>query len=160
VPDASIVFEFTSAGQGADITPSPTTTDEDGRAEVYLHLGNKLGLQTGAAHVVVGAGDAGPSVTFSAIGEAPSLPDPDNRPPDADYNWHCEDLVCQFTDASSDDDGNVIRWQWDFGDGSTSDQAEPTHRYPGAGNYEVTLIVTDNDGATDESTAHVDVESD
>jgi PKD repeat protein len=54
----------------------------------------------------------------------------------------------------------VVRWQWNFGDGGTSEEAEPTHRYPAEGTYLVTLIVTDNDGATDESTAHVDVESD
>lgn len=153
VRGATVVFELTSAGEGAEISPSPTTTDADGRAEAHMRLGEKVGLQTGAAHVVVQNGTA-PSATFSAIARSAN---PDNRSPDADYNWHCEGLSCQFTNASSDPDGTVTRWNWDFGDGDTSDTAEPLHQYPAPGSYEVTLIVTDNDGATDESTAHVDV---
>jgi chitodextrinase len=157
VDNATVVFELTSAGDGGEVFPSPTTTDETGHAEAQVLLGDKLGLQTGAAHVVVG-GVNGPSATFSATADPPPLPDPENRAPDADYNWHCEDLVCEFTDASSDEDGDVVRWQWNFGDGGTSEEAEPNHRYPAEGTYLVTLIVTDNDGATDESTAHVDVD--
>jgi PKD repeat protein len=162
VPDATVIFEITSAGDGAEISPSQTTTDAAGRAEAHMFLGDKVGLQTGAARVVVASGP-GPSATFSATAKPanPGNPgNPYNRSPDADYNWHCEGLSCQFTNASSDRDGAVIRWQWSFGDGGTSEQAEPLHLYPAPGTYEVTLIVTDNDGATDASTAHVDVDSD
>jgi chitodextrinase len=157
VRGATVVFELTSAGEGAEVTPSPATTDAGGHAEAHVLLGDKVGLQTGAAHVVVGSG-TGPSATFSAIANPGT--NSDNRAPDADYNWHCQGLSCQFTNASNDPDGTVIRWDWDFGDGGTSDLAEPLHLYPAPGTYEVTLIVTDNNGATDESTAHVDVESD
>jgi hypothetical protein len=157
VRGATIVFELTSAGEGAEISPSTTTTDEVGHAEARMLLGDKVGLQTGAAHVVV-AGVKGPSAPFSATAH-PAAPDnPDNQPPNADYNWHCEDLRCEFTDASSDRDGAVVRWDWRFGDGGTSSEAEPAHEYPSSGTYLVTLIVTDNDGATDESTAHVEVD--
>jgi hypothetical protein len=156
VPDATVVFELTSAGEGAEIFPSPTTTDSTGHTEAHMLLGDKVGLQTGTVHVVV-EGATGPSATFSALANAANR---DNRRPDADFNWHCEDLTCQFTNASTDDDGSVTGWNWRFGDGGTSEEAEPSHLYPAPGTYEVTLMITDNDGATDESTAHVDVSSD
>jgi|GEM_PF-1626998 len=52
-----------------------------------------------------------------------------------------------FTDQSSDPDGQIVQWQWDFGDGTTSTTQSPTHAYEKAGTYTVTLTVTDNEGA-------------
>jgi len=157
MPEATVIFEFTSAGEGAEIFPSFATTNEDGLAEAEMRLGDKIGVQTGTARLLLD-GDPGPTATFSAF--AKPAGHPHNREPEADYNWHCESVICQFTDASSDSDGDVVRWRWDFGDGRTSDQAEPLHVYTGPGTYEVTLVVTDDDGATDESAAHVEVELD
>jgi hypothetical protein len=55
-------------------------------------------------------------------------------------------------DASSavDVDGSVVRYDWDFGDGHTAVDAgpEPTHTYTAPGTYIVTLVVTDNEGAS------------
>jgi VCBS repeat-containing protein len=86
-------------------------------------------------------------------------PTPSNEPPDADYNWHCEGLTCRFTDASEDDDGDVVSWNWNFGGTGTSAQQNPSHTFPGPGEYEVTLTVRDDRGASDASTAEVDVEA-
>jgi PKD repeat protein len=85
---------------------------------------------------------------------------PGNRPPDADYNWHCEGLSCDFVDRSRDSDGQVRGWSWNFGDGSPAvTQQNPTHTFAGPGNYTVTLTATDDDGASDASSATVDVEA-
>jgi VCBS repeat-containing protein len=85
---------------------------------------------------------------------------PANRAPHADYHSHCDGLTCQFTDASSDPDGQVTAWSWDFGDGSTaSTQQNPLHTYPGDGTYTVTLTATDNDGAADAAAASVTVQA-
>ena len=41
---------------------------------------------------------------------------------------------------------NGNAFYWDFGDGTTSTAINPSHLYPGAGNYTVTLVVTDTNG--------------
>ena len=50
----------------------------------------------------------------------------------------------QFTDTSTDPDGEIVAWLWDFGDGTTSTEPNPTHRYEQGGVYTVTLTVTDD----------------
>jgi gliding motility-associated-like protein len=54
-----------------------------------------------------------------------------------------------FTDLSTTANGNLISWQWSFGDGSSSNQQNPQHFYNNAGNYLVTLIVINNFGCAD-----------
>jgi Tol biopolymer transport system component/uncharacterized membrane protein len=54
-----------------------------------------------------------------------------------------------FTDASTDADGTIVAWRWDFGDGATSSARNPSHTYDEPGAYTVRLTVTDDDGATD-----------
>lgn len=50
---------------------------------------------------------------------------------------------------SSDVDGSIVSYSWVFGDGSTGTGISPTHKYSDKnGNYQVTLTVTDNTGAT------------
>jgi PKD repeat protein len=75
-----------------------------------------------------------------------------NTPPTAALTWSPTepapgDLV-QFSDASSDPDGAIASWAWDFGDGTSSNAQNPTHQYAAVGTFTVTLTVTDNDGAT------------
>ena len=48
---------------------------------------------------------------------------------------------------SSDRDGSVVAFSWNFGDGTTATGAKATHGFP-IGSYTVTLTVTDNKGAT------------
>ncbi len=64
-----------------------------------------------------------------------------------------------FIDQSSDSDGGIVSWHWDFGDGVTSTQASPTHKYAQDGNYTVSLTVTDADGLTHIRSKPVKVET-
>ncbi len=76
--------------------------------------------------------------------------------PVADFNVQAQGLLVNFTDASSDD-GDIVAWTWDFGDGNSSNLQSPEHSYAEANEYQVTLIVTDNDGLTAAKTQSVNV---
>jgi hypothetical protein len=61
-------------------------------------------------------------------------------------------------ESSSDPDGSVVSWVWNWGDGTTNSTGRaPTHQYTAAGVYLITLTVTDNEGLThtDTTTATV-----
>ena len=49
-----------------------------------------------------------------------------------------------FTDLSFDEDGQVTKWAWDFGNGVSSEEQSPTVEYTTAGEYTVNLSVWDN----------------
>ena len=59
--------------------------------------------------------------------------------------------------ASSDPDGEIVRYDWDFGDGTVLEDgpAEVTHVYTTIGTFTVTLTVTDDEGATDSAVAFI-----
>jgi len=82
-----------------------------------------------------------------------------NDPPIADFSFTTTDLTANFTDQSTDSDGSVVGWDWDFGDGGTSTAQNPSHTYGSDGTYSVSLTVTDNDGATGSISKNVSVSS-
>jgi subtilisin family serine protease len=75
-------------------------------------------------------------------------PPPVNQAPKADFTYSCSNETCSFTDRSSDADGSVVGWSWNFGNGSTSSLQSPSTAFSSAGSYTVTQTVTDNEGAT------------
>lgn len=71
-----------------------------------------------------------------------------NLPPDARLTFACKGRFCMFSGAgSSDTDGRIVSYQWDFGDGKTAAGHRATHTYTRDGSYQVTLTVTDDRGA-------------
>lgn len=58
-------------------------------------------------------------------------------------------LAVNFSSAgSTDPDGSIVAYAWDFGDGGSSMAANPNHTYNAAGSYVAMLTVTDDKGAT------------
>ena len=81
-----------------------------------------------------------------------------NEPPTARLSTNCANLVCSMTgDTSSDPEGPIASYLWDFGDGSSSTQANPNHTYAAAGTYPVSLKVTDGNGVADTATKSLTV---
>lgn len=59
----------------------------------------------------------------------------------------------------SKDDGHIVNYKWDFGDGSYSTDAHSIHRYKKIGNYNVSLVVEDDQGITSSHIAGVEVKN-
>jgi len=54
-----------------------------------------------------------------------------------------------FTDYSTDADGTIVEWLWEYGDGTTHIGKNARHTYKSEGFYDVRLKVTDNSGLSD-----------
>ena len=90
----------------------------------------------------IGDGNGGAATATVSITVTPV-----NDGPVASFGSACTDLDCAFTDGSTDIDGTIVAWSWDFGDGATSAVQSPTHGYAAVdGIYTVTVAVTGEAG--------------
>ncbi len=146
-PDGSIVAYNWDFGDGGTSTAAnPTYTYSiDGTFNVTLTVTDNDGLTD-------------TDTTSAAIGPATG-----NMPPVANANGPytgTEGTPVQFSSAGSvDSDGTIASYTWDFGDGNTSADANPTHTYIAASTYEVTLTVIDDDGAAGSDTTTATIEA-
>ena len=86
----------------------------------------------------------------------------ENNKPTADFSYETVPGIyinteLHFSDLSTDEDGTLVSWSWDFGDGTTSTEQNPTHAYDMLGTYSVRVTVTDNEGAEDTATMTIEV---
>jgi subtilase family serine protease len=90
------------------------------------------------------ASGRGSMITSNLITDSAGL---GNKPPVANWGYSSTGLTANFTDASTDSDGTIVRHAWTFGDGSTTTSANPTYTYAANGTYSVTETVWDKVGA-------------
>ncbi len=105
------------------------------------------------------AGARGVAMTLLLTPNTTIVGPPVNEAPVAVLDAECDRLVCQFSGVgSSDSDGSVVSYAWDFGDGGSSSEAEVAHTFA-EGSYTVTLTVTDNRGAVGTVSSELVVEA-
>jgi len=86
-----------------------------------------------------------------------------NNNPSADaggpYTTVKDEIVTLDGSKSSDQDGDTITYEWEFGDGSTGTSQKPDHIYSKTGTYAINLTVTDEFGLTDRDSTTITVTS-
>ncbi|WP_323675501.1 S8 family serine peptidase [Halorubellus sp. PRR65] len=150
-PDGSIESYDWDFDNGATATgPSATFTFENaGTFDVQLTVTDDDGASsTNAISVTVEEGDDGDNQAPTVSIDAGATTIPVGAEVEFDGS------------ASSDSDGSIESYAWDFGDGTTDTTATVMHAYDQAGEYTVSLTVTDDDGASSTKSLDVTVEPD
>ena len=143
------------------------STDSDGSiANRQWSFGDTAtSTEQNPSHTFLGAGTYTVSLTVtdddgatSSSSQQVTVSDatPVNQPPEAGFSASCVDLVCDFTNTSSDPDGDGLTFLWEFGDGTSSAAVSPSHTYSAGGVYTVTLTASDGTD-TDVATTNVTV---
>ena len=80
------------------------------------------------------------------------------NPPVANFSYYYNTAQIIFDGSFSyDRDGEIISYEWDFGDGTTENGETAIHKYCEIGTYNVTLTVTDDDGLKDNITKSAEI---
>jgi len=129
---ASYAWDFKDGGGSSNINPSNTFT-EAGTYSVSLTVTDSEGLSnTKTVIITVNEPTNEPPVAIASsnvtTGEAP--------------------LTIVFSGAQSTDDNAIVTYSWNFLDGNTSNEPNPTHTFQNPGTYLVELTVTDANGLT------------
>ena len=151
----------TFTGSANDAEDGDVTSTLDWSSDLQGSLGSGSTFSTDnlsvGTHLVTATATDSASDTGSAQVSLTVTSAPVNQAPTSDFDVATNYLEATFTELSGDEDGAVVAWSWDFGDGEASDLANPVHTYSAEGSYEVTLTVTDNNDATAEVTKTVEV---
>ena len=147
-PDGSIVsyaWDFGNDRTASTATGSATYT-QPGTYTVSLTVTDNRGA-TGTATreiVVTGAPNVAPNAVIRTVSVAGTIP-----------------LTVNLSGGNSNDpDGSIVGYSWDLGNGQTGTGAAIQAVYTEAGSYTVTLVVTDDRGATGTQTLVVEVSED
>lgn len=109
------------------VDQNPEHTFEDyGEYEVCLSAVNSVGISQASCQTI-------------------ELINPNPNAASASFSYEGEDLAYTFENTSQNGD----TYSWDFGDGTSSEEASPVYSFEAGGEYEVCLTVTNMDGDSD-----------
>ncbi len=123
---------------------------------IATHAYSQAGTYTVTLTVIDNQGATGQTtgqVTITGPGNQPPVARAQVAPNPANVNQQ----ITFNASTSSDADGQITQYLWNFGDGTTSTQQIATKSYAQAGTFNVSLTVTDNNGATGQTTVQVTV---
>ncbi|MGB0496544.1 MAG: PKD domain-containing protein, partial [Kangiellaceae bacterium] len=127
--------------------------------EAFNSVIDTTGLSNGDHLIYLRAFDESNNVGVTSAAKI-TISEDNNQSPTASFTSSCTDLACDFdANASSDSDGTIDTYSWDFGDGNSATGVTPSHTYSADGSYDVTLTVTDNNAANSSATNQVTVSS-
>ncbi len=147
-PDGTeTVMHNRSGGSADDLVETYELNDFNGEMaggtwtlKVSDNAGADLGTLNSWGLVITGLGD-----------------DPGSSAPEAGFTYEVTDFSVSFTNTSTDADGDITGYEWDFGDGNTSSEMSPTHDYGMAGTFSVSMTVTDSEGNSDTETMEIEL---
>ena len=171
VPPVAEAGDDQTVELGATITfDGSASRDEDGTIVSYSWAFGDENSDTGVtvSHIYGAAGVYEVTLTVTDdYGDTGSdtltvtVTTPPNVPPVAeagsDKSARVDEEISFDASASTDADGTIVSYSWDFGDGTTADGATVSHIYGDVGSYIVTLTVTDDFGDTGVDTLTVTV---
>ena len=70
------------------------------------------------------------------------------------YSTNLGQAIVFNSNGSVDSDGSIVSYLWQFGDGTTSSEQNPSHTYSNVGDYTVSFTVTDDAGLTNTATTN------
>lgn len=159
-----VSFNSTSQCEKTNVTCSNQTTINTGSIASYQWsfgdgspltnavIGTHTYLQSGNFYITLSA------TSNNGCVDSLSLPITIFQNPTASFtsNSVCPNETCNFTDLTS---STITNWSWNFGDGSPTITGiqNPSHNYSNSGNYNATLIVTDNNGCIDTTQENVTI---
>jgi len=144
-----------SATNGADYSPLPgSVTFAPGQDSVaVVVVAPDDGISEGSEFLNIIIGDTTCSSIFSDTAVVEIV-----DPPVADFILPvvCPNIPVNLTDASMFPPGNIVAWEWDFGNGQTSTDQNPTATWA-PGTYTIQLIATTVEGCQDTVTQNLTV---
>lgn len=161
-PEAGFIAESFCEGEAVQFTNTSTAGDAgillyewqfgDGQGRLEANPGHTY-AQPGVYEVTLSITDAnGCTDTYKEEIQVYAKPEADFQSENV-----CLGTPTPFYQFSEAGDGDIVSYQWDFGDGTSSTERSPRHTYQEAGDWPVTLTVTDDNSCTDVYEAFVKV---